>query len=298
MRLAMIAAALLSPPPPPPSRRRAPRDRSLACQGARDLCACDRHPDRAGPRPVPALAQYLAEQFRAGGFTDVTVHPYDVTLPDDHTAALILRWPAAHPSGRKAMLLMGHMDVVEARREDWSRDPFTLGEADGYFYGRGTIDMKHGVTAMTTALLRLRAEGFQPDRDIIVLFTGDEENGGRGAELAANQWLDVSTIDFALNADAGGGAFLADGRLLGFGIQTAEKIYPELHLHRDQPGRPQLAAAAGQCDLPARPFARPAGASPLRAACSTTPPAPISAIARDREPRACRGDQPLARQRE
>ena len=91
---------------------------------------------------------------------------------------------------------MAHMDVVEARREDWSRDPFTLGEADGYFYGRGTLDDKQGVTAITTALLRLRAEGFQPNRDIIVLFTGDEETAGNGADLAANQWLDIDDHRF------------------------------------------------------------------------------------------------------
>ena len=92
------------------------------------------------------------------------------------------------------------------------------------------------MVAVTTALLRLHAEGFRPNRDIIVLFTGDEETGGRGADQAANQWLDPSTIDFALNADAGGGAFLADGRLLGFGIQTAEKIYQSFILTATNPG--------------------------------------------------------------
>ena len=131
---------------------------------------------------------------------------------------------------------MAHMDVVEARREDWSRDPFALGEADGYFYGRGTLDDKQGVVAITAALLRLRAEGFPPGRDIIVLFTGDEETDGSGAELAASQWLDTSTIDFALNGDAGGGAFLDDGTLLGFGIQTAEKTYQSYILTATNPG--------------------------------------------------------------
>jgi len=189
-----------------------------------------------GRGQVPALANALAARFRAAGFTDVTLHPYDVVRPDDHTTALIVRWHAAHPSGHKAMLLMAHMDVVEARREDWSRDPFQLGEADGYFYGRGSGDDKVGVTAITTALLRLKAEGFQPNRDIIVLFTGDEETGGRGAEQAANQWLDTSQIDFALNADAGGGAFLADGTLLGFDIQTAEKVYQDFTLTSTNPG--------------------------------------------------------------
>jgi acetylornithine deacetylase/succinyl-diaminopimelate desuccinylase-like protein len=193
-------------------------------------------PTVQGRGQVPALANYLAEQFRAAGLTDVTIHPYDVVRPDDHTAALILRWPAAHPSGRKAILLMGHMDVVEARRADWSRDPFQLGEADGYFYGRGTLDMKDGIAAVTTALLRLRAEGFQPNRDIIVLFTGDEETGGQGAERAANEWLDHNAIDFGLNADAGGGVFLADGRLLGFGLETAEKIYQSFILTSTNPG--------------------------------------------------------------
>jgi acetylornithine deacetylase/succinyl-diaminopimelate desuccinylase-like protein len=183
-----------------------------------------------GRNASPALAAYLQEQFRAGGLTGATVHPYD------QTAALILRWPAARPGGRKAILLMAHMDVVEARREDWSRDPFTLVEEDGYFYGRGTLDDKQGVTAITTALLRLRAEGFRPNREIIVLFTGDEETSGNGAELAASQWLDPATIDFALNGDAGGGGFLPDGTLLGFGIQTAEKTYQSYTLTATNPG--------------------------------------------------------------
>jgi acetylornithine deacetylase/succinyl-diaminopimelate desuccinylase-like protein len=183
-----------------------------------------------GRNQSPQLAAYLEQQFRAAGFTDVTVRPYD------ETAALVLRWPAARPSNRKAMLILAHMDVVEARREDWSRDPFQLAEEGGYFYGRGTLDDKQGVTSVTTALLRLRAEGFRPNRDIVVLFTGDEETGGNGAELGANQWIDPGTIDFALNADAGGGAYLENGQLLGFGIQTAEKIYQSYTLTATNPG--------------------------------------------------------------
>jgi len=233
MRLALIAAALLSTaaaglaqPPADPWHAQAREIYEHAIS----------IPTVQGRGRVPELAAYLQEQFRAGGLTGVTVHPYDVVRPDDHTAALILRWPAARPSNRKAMLIMAHMDVVEARRADWSRDPFELGESEGYFYGRGTLDDKQGVVAVTAALLRLRAEGFQPGREIIVLFTGDEETGGRGADQAANQWIDTSTLDFALNADAGGGTFLADGRLLGFGIQTAEKIYQSYILTATNPG--------------------------------------------------------------
>jgi acetylornithine deacetylase/succinyl-diaminopimelate desuccinylase-like protein len=183
-----------------------------------------------GRNQSPQLAAYLEQQFRAAGLTEVTIRPHD------DTAALVLRWPAARPSNRKAILLLAHMDVVEARREDWSRDPFRLVEEGGYFYGRGTLDDKQGVTAITTALLRLRSEGFRPNRDIIVLFTGDEEYSGNGADQAANQWLDLTTIEYALNADAGGGAYLENGTLLGFGIQTAEKIYQSYTLTATNPG--------------------------------------------------------------
>jgi acetylornithine deacetylase/succinyl-diaminopimelate desuccinylase-like protein len=242
MRLAPVAALLIAgtaaaaaqppaapPPPPSPSSSPAPAGRWHA--KAREIYArAIAFQTVEGRNASPALAQYLQEEFRAGGLSGVTIHPYD------RSAALILRWPAARPSRRKAILLLAHMDVVEARREDWSRDPFALEEADGYFYGRGTMDDKQGVTAITTALLRLRAEGFEPGREIIVLFTGDEETGGNGADLAAGQWLDTSTIDFALNADAGGGTFLADGNLLGFGIQTAEKTYQSYTLTATNPG--------------------------------------------------------------
>ena len=129
------------------------------------------------------------------------------------------------PSGKKPILLMAHMDVVEARREDWSMDPFQLIEKDGYYYGRGTSDIKQGITAITTALLRLRAEGFRPTRDLIVFFSGDEETEGKGAALGATEWRQWTDAEFALNSDGGGGAFTADGRQLGFGIDTAEKTY-------------------------------------------------------------------------
>ena len=129
--------------------------------------------------------------------------------------ALVVRWPAAKPS-KKPILLMAHMDVVEAKRDDWSLEPFTLTEKDGYFYGRGTSDIKQGITAVTTALLRLRAEGFKPKRDIVVLFTGDEETQGNGAVLGATEWRKWTDAEFALNSDGGGGGFAKDGRPLGF----------------------------------------------------------------------------------
>ncbi len=235
MRLALLAAATLGLATASFTRAETPPDRWHA--KARELLErAVAIPTVQGRGQGPVLASYLEAEFRAGGLTGVTIHPYEIERPNDRTAALILRWPAARPSNRKAMLIMAHMDVVEARREDWSRDPFRLGEEGGYFYGRGTYDNKQGVAAVTTALLRLRAEGFRPARDIIVLFTGDEETVGRGAELAASQWIDTATLDFALNADAGGGSYLENGTLLGFGIQTAEKTYQSYTLTATNPG--------------------------------------------------------------
>ena len=185
-------------------------------------------PTVAGRGKVPELARWLADQYRAGGFAEADIHvlPY-TAAPGNETAALIVRWPAAKPSGKKPILLMAHMDVVEARPEDWSPglDPFKFTEKDGYFYGRGTSDIKQGVAAVTTALLKLKATGFQPTRDIVVLFTGDEETTGVGARLGATEWRKWTEADFGLNSDGGGGGFTPDGKPLGFALQTAEKTF-------------------------------------------------------------------------
>jgi acetylornithine deacetylase/succinyl-diaminopimelate desuccinylase-like protein len=185
-------------------------------------------PTVQGRGKVPELARYLADQYKAAGWAEGDIHvlPYDGD-PGDHTAALIVRWPAAKPSGKKPILLMAHMDVVEAKAEDWSPglDPFKFQEKDGYFYGRGTSDIKEGVSAVTTALLKLRASGFQPTRDIVVFFTGDEETSGNGARLGATEWRKWTDAEFGLNSDGGGGGVTADGRPLGFTLQTAEKTF-------------------------------------------------------------------------
>jgi acetylornithine deacetylase/succinyl-diaminopimelate desuccinylase-like protein len=188
-------------------------------------------PTVAGRNKVPELVAYLADQFRTAGWADADIHilPYR-SGNDDDTAALIVRWPAAGKPAAKPMLLMGHLDVVEAKRDDWSIDPFTFVEKDGYFYGRGTGDMKGPDVAMMTALLKLKATGFQPKRDIVLLFTGDEEVEEKGALLASTEWRKWTDADFGLNADAGGGAYTADKRPLGFGIQTAEKTFADYNL--------------------------------------------------------------------
>lgn len=183
--------------------------------------------DRAA---VPQLIASLRRRFAAAGLNDITVEDYD------GTQAMIVRWPAQGKASGKPMLLLGHLDVVAARPEDWQRDPFAFEERGGYFYGRGTLDMKSGVAAITTALLRLKSEGFKPRRDIIILFTGDEEIGANGSRLAASKWLAGVDAEFALNADMGGGHFDAAGKSLGFRIQTSEKLFQNYTFTVRNPG--------------------------------------------------------------
>jgi len=189
-------------------------------------------PTVIGRHQVPEEAQYVADQFKAAGFPteDIHVMPYhteSATTGGDDTAALIVRWRAAGTPKAKPIMLMGHMDVVEAKPEDWSvTDPFKMVEKDGYYYGRGTIDMKDGIVAITQAMINLKAAGFKPKRDIVVLFTGDEETNGLGAKHGASDWLDLlGHPEFGLNADGGGGNFNVDGSPAGFTMQTAEKTF-------------------------------------------------------------------------
>ncbi len=157
--------------------------------------------------------------------------------------------PAAHPAkgnlvvryrgkGRgKPVLFLGHLDVVEAKAEDWSVDPFKLTERDGYFYGRGTIDMKDGDAALLEALIRLKREGFKPARDLIVAFTADEEAGGdaNGPEFLLKEHRDLIDAGLVVNLDGGGGDY-KDGKRLLFELGTSEKTYVTYTLETTGPG--------------------------------------------------------------
>lgn len=170
------------------------------------------------------LTTLLKAEFIKAGITNVIVKDHD------NTQTLIARWPAAKPSGKKPILLMAHMDVVEAKAADWKNPPFEFREKDGYYLGRGTNDNKADLTGVLLALQDLRRSGFQPSRDIIVLFTGDEETTGNGARRAVSEWRALIDAEYALNADAGGGAIYKDGRVDGFAIQIAEKTYADYKL--------------------------------------------------------------------
>ena len=185
-------------------------------------------PTVAGRGNHKKMADWLAQQYRANGWAakDIQIIPHKGDKGED-AYSFFARWPAANASGEKPILIIAHADVVEAKRADWVLDPFEFIEKDGYFYGRGTSDDKQGVIGTTAALFKLRAEGFKPDRDILVYYTADEETEGEGARKGANELRKLLDAEYALNADAGGGGFKRDGSPLGFGIQTAEKIYQD-----------------------------------------------------------------------
>src|SRR5258708_3130029 len=114
-----------------------------------------------------------------GGVVDAGFAEGDVVVlgPNDRKGNMVARYRGKAGTTKKPVLIIGHIDVVEAKKEDWTTDPFVFTEKDGYFYGRGTQDMKESDAASVTTFIRLKHEGFVPDRDIILALTADEEGG-------------------------------------------------------------------------------------------------------------------------
>ena len=204
----------------------------------------------------------VAQRFLDAGFAPADV---SVLVPDDHpTKGNVVVRLRGSGRGGKPVLFIGHLDVVEARREDWTYDPFVLTEAGGWLYGRGAIDMKGQDAAVIAAMIRLKREGFVPDRDIIAAFTADEEAGG---DFSGVDWLlkahpHLVDADLVINPD-GGEAGLKDGRRLYLGVQTGEKVYVTYqleatdkggHSSRPTPANPIYRMARALARLDAQPF--------------------------------------------
>jgi acetylornithine deacetylase/succinyl-diaminopimelate desuccinylase-like protein len=157
--------------------------------------------------------------------------------PDAHPTKgnVVVRYRGRHPGN--AVLFLGHLDVVEAKPEDWSVAPFVLTQQDGWFYGRGTIDMKDGDAALAESLIRLKRERFVPDHDLIVAFTADEEAGGdaNGPAFLLKDHRDLIDAQLAVNLDGGGGN-LKNGAPLYFEVGTSEKTYVTYTLETTSPG--------------------------------------------------------------
>ena len=176
-------------------------------------------------------AEAMAKRLLDTGFP-----AQDVTVlgPNDRKKNMVAR---LHGSGsRKPILLLGHLDVVEARREDWTSDPFQLVEKDGYFYGRGTQDMKASDAALVTAFIQYRKENWRPERDLILILTSDEEGGKfNGVEWLLKNHRNLVDAEYAINADSGG-VTTANGKPVNIDIEASEKMYADFQITALNPG--------------------------------------------------------------
>jgi acetylornithine deacetylase/succinyl-diaminopimelate desuccinylase-like protein len=187
--------------------------------------------DSVGSTTVAADA--MAKRLIAAGFTAEDVK---VLGPNDRKGNLVARYRGTGTTGLKPILIIGHLDVVEARREDWTTDPFQFVEKDGYYYGRGTQDMKVNDAILVTTFIRLKRERYRPNRDIILALTADEEGGtSNGVDWLLKNHRELVDAAFALNADAGG-VTTVKGKPLNVDVEANEKLYADFELDANNPG--------------------------------------------------------------
>src|SRR6266513_3147242 len=180
---------------------------------------------------VTTAAEAMAKRLRDAGFAEGDVK---VAGPNERKKNLVARFRGT--GKRKPILFIGHLDVVEALRADWTTDPFEFIEKDGYFYGRGTEDMKEGDAILVTNFIRLKKEGFVPDRDLILALTADDEggtaNGVNWMLKAHRDWIDS---EYCINLD--GGEFEKEnGKPILAAIQASEKVYVDFQFESLNPG--------------------------------------------------------------
>src|SRR5258707_15111824 len=180
---------------------------------------------------VTTAGEAMAKRLRDGGFSEGDLK---VAGPSERKKNLVARFRGT--GKRKPILFIGHLDVVEALRSDWTTDPFEFIEKDGYFYGRGTEDMKEGDAILVTNFIRLKEEGYQPDRDLILALTADEEGGSfNGVDWLLREHRDWIDAEYCINLDAGEFEKDKDKRLLA-GIQASEKVYVDFEFESLNPG--------------------------------------------------------------
>jgi acetylornithine deacetylase/succinyl-diaminopimelate desuccinylase-like protein len=180
---------------------------------------------------VTIAAEAMAKRLRDAGFADKDVI---VAGPNEKKKNVVVRFQGS--GKRKPILFIGHLDVVEARREDWTTDPFQFVEKDGFFYGRGTNDMKAGDALLLTTFIRLKKEGYVPDRDLILALTADEEGGNfNGVEWLLKEHRDWVDAEYCINLD--GGEFeQQNGKRLLAAMQGSEKVYADFQFESVNPG--------------------------------------------------------------
>jgi acetylornithine deacetylase/succinyl-diaminopimelate desuccinylase-like protein len=182
---------------------------------------------------VTKVAEAARAALLKGGFA-----ASDIVLagPNDRKQNLVVRYRGVAASKLKPILIIGHIDVVEARKEDWTSDPYQFIEKDGYFYGRGTQDMKDSAAIAVEALIRMKREGWVPKRDIVLALTADEEGGAsNGVDWLLKNRPELMKAEFVLNPDAGG-VELRDGHATSMGVEAIEKTYADFKLTATNPG--------------------------------------------------------------
>ncbi len=176
-------------------------------------------------------AEAMAARFREAGYPADDVR---VLAPVPRKGNMVARLRGS--GGGRPILFIGHLDVVEALRTDWSFDPFQLLERDGFFYGRGTADMKGDDAVLVSTFLRLKREGFRPSRDMIVALTSDEEGGtANGVDWLVKNHRELIDAEYCINPDSGGG-HIKNGRHLYMSVQAAEKVFLTFKFEATNPG--------------------------------------------------------------
>ena len=225
--LCLGSAALAQNPLPATS----PADRALAKEIFKQLIEINTTDTPQGN--VTTATAAMQKRFLDAGFP-----AGDVLLlgPDARKQNLVVRLRAASPSSEKPVLFLCHMDVVQALRPDWHTDPFQFVEKDGYYYGRGTQDMKDSDAALVATFLRLHREGYKPRRDLILALTADEEGGKfNGASWLVQHHRELVDAAFVINPDSGG-VELDHGRAVVADVEATEKVYSDFQITALNPG--------------------------------------------------------------
>ena len=180
-----------------------------------------------------AAAEAMRQRLLAAGFPAADLM---VMGPNERKGNLVARYRGAAGSSLKPILVICHVDVVEAKRSDWTTDPFKFTEKDGYFYGRGTQDMKDSDAILVTDFIRLKREGYVPDRDIVLALTADEEGGAsNGVSWLLQHHRELMDADFVLNPDAGG-ITSTKNKPVSMGVEATEKLYADYVFATKNPG--------------------------------------------------------------
>ena len=181
---------------------------------------------------VPAYAKFLQTQFLAAGFAaqDITIVPYE------GTASLLVRYRGDGSSNRRPILFSSHMDVVPADPNDWVRNPFELQEDETFYFGRGVLDNKFDVSMLTTLFIWLKEDGYIPNRDLVIAFTGDEESFQETVQQLTRDYREAIDAEFAFVVDGGGGVLNDAGEAISYKVGFAEKTYATFAVTARNPG--------------------------------------------------------------